>query len=254
MKTQTIQSEKALNAKVALVTGASGGIGVAIAKRLAEEGAQVVVHYSRGVDAANEVVAAIEAEGGQAFSLQADVSQISAIRGLFHEIVGRCGKLDILVNNAGIARAGLVADVTEEDYEAIFNLNVRGVLFCLKEAARCIESGGRIINITSSTTVYPGAGQAIYAASKAAVGIFTQVLAQELGERQITVNSVVPGPTSPGMFDNAPLEHRKIAAQSSPLGRLGTPDDIAEVVAFLASDKARWLTGQNIVTNGGAKI
>ena len=158
------------------------------------------------------------------------------------------------MNNAGIARAGLVADVTEEDYEAIFNLNVRGVLFCLKEAARCIESGGRIINITSSTTVYPGAGQAIYAASKAAVGIFTQVLAQELGERQITVNSVVPGPTSPGMFDNAPLEHRKIAAQSSPLGRLGTPDDIAEVVAFLASDKARWLTGQNIVTNGGAKI
>ncbi len=247
-------SDKILNTKVALVTGASGGIGTAIAKRLADEGSQVVVHYSRGADAAKEVVAAIEAKGGQAIALQSDVSQVSGIRGLFQEVISRFGKLDILVNNAGIARAGLVADVTEEDYEAIFNLNVRGVLFCLQEAARCIEDGGRIINITSSTTVYPGVGQAVYAASKAAVSIFTKVLAQELGERKITVNSVVPGPTSPGMFDNAPPEHQKIAAQSSPLGRLGTPEDIAEVVAFLASDKGRWLTGQDIVTNGGAKI
>lgn len=247
-------STENLDGKVALVTGASGGIGSAIAKGLAAQGALIIVHYSRGADAAQEVVAAIEAEGGRAIALQANLSNIADIPRLFQEITGRLGKLDILVNNAGIARGGLLAEVTQEDYEAVFDLNVRAVLFCSQEAARYIGNGGRIINISSSTSVYPHAGSTIYAASKAAVRMFTQVLAQELGERQITVNSVVPGPTSPGMFDNAPVEHQKVAAQSSPLGRLGTPEDIAEVVVFLASEKARWLTGQDIVVNGGAKI
>jgi len=136
----------------------------------------------------------------------------------------------------------------------VFSVNVKGVLFALQQAAKNLQDNGRIINISSTTTVYPSPGLAIYAASKNAIKMFTEILAQEIGNRGITVNTVLPGPTSPGMFDNMPQEVQEEAANSSPFKRLGRGEDIADVVAFLASDDARWITAQHITANGGAKI
>lgn len=244
----------ALNEKVAIVTGASRGIGAAIAHRLAQDGATVVINYARSAEQAKELVLAIEANGGKALALQADMSQVTDIRHLFQEAIAQLGHLDILVNNAGIANAAPVADVTEEQFDTVFAVNVRGVLFALQEAARHMNDGGRIINVSSSTTLYPAAGLAVYVSSKVAVKAFTEVLALELGGRGITVNSVVPGPTSPGMFDKRPIEEQQVAATSSPFNRIGTAEDIADVVAFLANEESRWVTGQHIVANGGARI
>ena len=240
--------------KVAIVTGASRSIGKAIALRLAENGAIVVVNYRSGADEAQAVVDEITSKGGQAIAMQADIGKIADIRRLFQRVIDLFGKLDILVNNAGIARGGLVAEVSEEDYNAVFDLNVKGVLFCLQEAALRMQDNGRIVNVSSSTTLFPSSGGAVYAASKAAEKLFTEVLAKELGGKGITVNSVVPGPTSPGMFDNAPPEHQKMASASSPFNRLGQPEDIADVVSFLVSEESRWITGQHILANGGATI
>jgi len=245
---------KPLTNKVAIVTGASRSIGRAIAERLAQDGATVAINYRSGADEAKEVIESIKSQGGQAIAIQADVSQVSDIRRLFQTVIDQLGQLDILVNNAGIARAALVAEVTEEDYEAVFGINVRGVLFCLQEAARQMSDNGRIVNVSSSASVFPSPGVAVYAASKAAEKLFTEVLAKELGGRGITVNSVLPGPTSPGMFDSVSPENKQAAAMSSPFGRLGQPEDIADVVAFLVSEEARWITGQHILANGGATI
>lgn len=243
-----------LEGKVALVTGSSQGIGRAIAERLAQDGATVAINYRSGADQAQEVISSIKSQGGVAIAIQADVSQVSDIRRLFQTVIDKLRQLDILVNNAGIARAALVTEVTEEDYEAVFGINVRGVLFCLQEAARQMSDNGRIVNVSSSTSVFPSPGLAVYAASKAAEKLFTEVLAKELGGRGITVNSILPGPTSPGMFDSVSPEHKQAAAKSSPFGRLGRAEDIADVVAFLVSEEARWITGQHILTNGGATI
>lgn len=250
---------KNLTDKVAIVTGASRGIGRAIAERLGRDGAKVVVNYMGSGDKAQEVVASIEAVSGQAVAVQANMSQVTDIRRLFQETVDRFGQLDILVNNAGIVgkRVGTgtpVAEVTEEEFDAVFALNVRGVLFALQEAARRMKEGGRIVNISSSLTVHSQAGTAIYAASKGAENLFTQVLAKELGGRGITVNSVMPGPTSPGSFDMVPPQIKKVAAESSPFGRTGHASDIADIVAFVVSEEARWITGQNILANGGASF
>jgi 3-oxoacyl-[acyl-carrier protein] reductase len=157
------------------------------------------------------------------------------------------------VNNAGTGIVAAIADVTEEEYDKVFNLNVRGVLFALQEAARRMNDGGRIVNISSTTTIHPEAGMSVYAASKAAIKLFTAVMASEVGDRGITVNTVMPGPTIPGMFGNMPPEVQQQAAASSPFNRVGTPQDIADVVAFLVSEEARWLTGQDFCANGGAK-
>jgi 3-oxoacyl-[acyl-carrier protein] reductase len=209
---------------------------------LGQDGAYVVVNYSDSEQAANEVVDAISDAGGKSVSIQADLSKIADIHTLFAKTIDYFGKLDILVNNAGIAgKTGSIEKVTEEDYDRVFNLNVRGVLFSLPEAAKHIGNGGRIVNISSSTTLYPSARTAVYAASKAAVTLLTQVMAQEVGDRDITVNTVTPGPTVPGMFDRLSPEERQQAAASSPFNRLGTPEDIADVVTFLVSEKARWI-------------
>jgi 3-oxoacyl-[acyl-carrier protein] reductase len=247
-------NDMSLQGKVAIVTGASRGIGRAIAERLAQDGASVVINYGRSADQAKELVSSIEANGGQALAVQADISQVVDIRRLFQETVNRFGQLDILVNNAGIGKAAPIAEVTEEDFDAVLAINVRGVLFAMQEAARCMSDGGRIVTVSSSTAIYPSPGSAVYAASKAAPKLFTEVLAQELGERGITVNSVVPGPTTPGIFDNMPAEVHEAAAASSPFGRIGRAEDIADVVAFLVSEEARWITGQHILANGGAKL
>ncbi|MBD2771962.1 glucose 1-dehydrogenase [Iningainema tapete] len=243
-----------LDGKVAIVTGASRGIGKAITQRLTQDGAAVVINYGRSADEAEELVSSIESQGGKALAVQADMSQVADIRRLFQETMNKFGQLDILVNNAGIAKAALIAEVTEEDFDAVYAVNVRGVLFALQEAARHINDNGRIVIISSTTSVYPSPGLAVYASSKAAVKLFTEILAAEVGGRGITVNSVLPGPTTPGMFEKRSIEEQQAAAKSSPFNRIGRGEDIADVVAFLASVESRWITGQHIVANGGAKI
>ncbi len=240
--------------KVAIVTGASRGIGRAIAHRLAQNGASVIINYGKNAEAANDLVSTIESDGGKALAVQADMSQVTNIRHLFQETINKLGQVDILVNNAGIAKGGAIAEVTEEDFDTVFAINVRGVFFALQEATRCMNNNGRIITISSSTSIYPSSGLAVYAASKATPKVFTEVLAQEIGNRGITVNSIQPGPTSPGMFDHMPSEIQAAAAASSPFGRIGQAEDIANVVAFLVSEEARWITGQHILVNGGAKM
>jgi 3-oxoacyl-[acyl-carrier protein] reductase len=244
-----------LTGKVAIVTGGSRGIGRGIAERLGRDGAYVVVNYSGSEQAANEVVDAISDAGGKSVSIQADLSKVEEIHTLFAKTIDYFGKLDILVNNAGIAGATeSIEDVTATDYEQVFNLNVRGVLFSLQAAAKHMANGGRIVNVSSSLTQYPAAQTAVYTASKAAVNLFTQVMAQEVGNRDITVNTVTPGPTVPGMFGRSSAEYQQQAAASSPFNRLGRPEDIADVVAFLVSEEGRWVSGQSICANGGATI
>ena len=241
--------------KVAIVTGGSRGIGRGIAEQLGRDGAYVVVNYSDSEQDANKVVDAISDAGGKSVSIQGDLSKVSDVQTLFSKTVDYFGKLDILVNNAGISGAHeSIENITLENYEQVFNLNVRGVLFSLKEAARYMGNGGRIVNISSSTTLYPDAGMAIYASSKAAVKLLTQVMSQEVGDRDITVNTVNPGPTVPGMFGRLSPEYQQKAAASSPFDRVGTPQDIADVVSFLVSEEARWISGQEICANGGAKM
>ena len=243
-----------LKDKVAIVTGSSRGIGRGIAERLAQDGAAVVINYSGNEQEAHEVVKAIESMGGKSVAIQASLSKVEDIRRLFAETMQHFGQLDILVNNAGTGVVGTIADLTEADYDKVFNLNVRGVLFALQEAAKHMSDGGRIVNISSTTTLHPEPGMAIYGASKAAIKLFTTVMAREVGDRNITVNTVMPGPTIPGIFGNMPPEVQQQAATSSPFNRVGTPQDIADVVAFLVSEKARWITGQDICVNGGAKM
>lgn len=167
-------------------------------------GLTVVVNYSGSEQEAKQVVEAIVSAGGKAKAWQANFSKIDDIRRLFQEVSDHFGQLDILVNNAGTGIVAAIADITEADYDKVFDLNVRGILFAMQEAARCMNDGGRIINISFTTTIYPEPGMAVYAASKAAIKLFTAVMAKGVGERGITVNTVMPGPTIPGMFGNMP--------------------------------------------------
>jgi 3-oxoacyl-[acyl-carrier protein] reductase len=241
-----------LEGKVALVTGASRGIGRAIAVRLGRDGAAVVVNYSGNAEAARDAVAAIEAAGGRAITVRADVGRVAEVVGLFDETITKFDRLDVLVNNAGIMFNKPVADVTEEEYDRIFAVNVKGTFFACREAARRMADGGRIINFSSSTTALMFPTYGAYVATKGAVEQLTHVLAKELGPRGITVNVVSPGPTDTELFGQGKTEQDKQRlAQLAALGRLGQPEDIADVVAFLASDEARWISGQNIRANGG---
>jgi 3-oxoacyl-[acyl-carrier protein] reductase len=239
-----------LKGKVAIVTGSSRGIGRAIAERLGKEGASVVVNYARGADQASQVVSAIEAAGGQALAVQADMSKTADIRRLFERTLDHFGHLDILVNNAGIFRGAPVAEVAEEDFDAIFALNAKGTFFALQEAARRLEDRGRIVNISSCSTAMSFPGFAVYVGTKAAGEQFAKTLAKELGGRGITVNSVSPGYTVTDMLPQD-VTWRETGAQMSAFGRLGQPADIAEVVAFLVSGQAQWITGQNVQACGG---
>lgn len=242
-----------LDGKVAIVTGASRGIGRGIALALARESAAVVVGYARRRDAAEEVVAAIGAAGGRARADRADMSRVGDVRRLFLHAVDAYGRVDILVNDAGDAVFGPLKDVTEADFDRLFAVNVKGVFFAMQEAARRLEDGGRIINISSGITILGSSGGALYGGTKGAVEQFTQAAAKELAPRGITVNTVSPGMTETDLLMSAvPAEARRDMAKAVPLGRLGYPDDIADVVAFLASDAGRWVTGQNIRATGGA--
>jgi len=242
---------KTLENKVALVTGASRGIGAAIASELAKNGAAVVVNYAGGKTAADETVAAIVAAGGKAIAVQGDVSKKEDVTRLFDETIATFGKVDILVNNAGIMAVKPLKDSTDEDFEKQFNTNAKGTFNTLREAATRLADNGSIINFSTTVTRTNFPGYGIYAATKAAVDQFTRIFAKEIGSRGINVNSVQPGPTATDLFLNGKSEEliAKLASTNA-FNRLGTPEDIAHVVAFLASDDAKWISGQNIGANG----
>jgi 3-oxoacyl-[acyl-carrier protein] reductase len=241
-----------LAGKIAIVTGGSRGIGRAIAEQLAKDGASVAINYTHSPELAKEAVSAIEAGGGKAFPVQADITQSADINRLFEETVARFGHLDILVNNAGISIVKPLVEVTEAEFDEVFALNTKGTFFTMQEAVHHIADGGRIVNISTVGTVNSAPGFSIYTGSKAAVEQFTLAAAKELGRRGITVNTVSPGSTNTEMFRSvAPPDMQLQAAQMSPLGRIGQPQDIADVVAFLVSEQARWITGQNIHASGG---
>jgi 3-oxoacyl-[acyl-carrier protein] reductase len=248
----TPTSTRPLAGKVALVTGASRGIGRATAERLSRDGATVVVNYANSAAKAEEVVAALVAAGGQAVAVQADMRQPADIHRLFEQTLAQFGRLDILVNNAGVADPGPLDSSDEALYAQVFDLNVRGVLLATQEAARRFgQEGGRIINLSSVLSRRPVPGGALYGASKAALNSLTQSWAAELGPRGITVNAVGPGLTETDMAAALPPEVQQDAINHTALGRLGRPDEIADVVAFLAGHDARWITGQTIYVDGG---
>ena len=237
-----------LSGKVAIVTGSSSGIGRAIAERLAEEGAIVVVNYGTSAEKARQVVSGVQAKGGKAVSVQSDMSQVAEARRLVSETVKQFGRLDILVNNAGKFMPKPLMDTTEADFDQVIALNAKGPYCAMQEAAKILKEGGRIVNISTEGTHLSFSGATAYLGSKGALEQYTKGLAQELASRGITVNTVSPGFTETGMMTEP---FRQVGIQMSPLKRLGTPKDIADVVAFVVSEEARWLTGQNIHAGGG---
>ena len=239
-----------LMGKVAIVTGASNGIGRSIAERLARDGATVIVNYGKSADKAKQVVAGIEATHGNAVAAQADMSKAADARRLVKDTIKQFGRLDILVNNAGMFMYKSLLETTEEEFDNMFALNTKGPYFALQEAGKVIQEGGRIVNISTDGTHLGFAGATAYLGSKGALEQFTKGLAHELASRGITVNTVSPGYTVTDMLPADP-SFRQIGEQASPLKRLGSPKDIADVVAFVVSEEARWLTGQNVHAGGG---
>lgn len=242
--------------KVALITGAATGIGKAIAIRLAKDGIAIAVNYIGDPTLAIEVVKEIKDAGGTAAAFEANVGVVKEIVNLFDNIIDEFGGIDIVVANAGIAKTGIpIAEVTEEDFDRINAVNYKGTYFVLQQAAKHVRNGGRIIQISSTSSLYPAAGLGIYSPSKAAGKVVTEILAQELGPRQISVNSVFPGPTrTPLMEKEASKEELARIAESMNFGRIGEPEDIAGVVAFLAGPEGGWVNGQQIIANGGGRI
>lgn len=229
------------------------GIGKAVAERLAGDGASVVITYAQSADKAQEVVTVIEDKGVQALAIQADFTKLADIRRLFKETVDRFGRLDILVISGSAPQVFKpVAEVTEEEFDYAFAFNAKGNFFALQEAVRQMADGGRIVTFSSPYTVQPTTNIAVTAGSKAAVEQFTLVLAKELGSRGITVNAVMPGPTTTESFKSSiSVEAQDEIAHSSPLGRLAEPGEIADVVTFLVSDQASYITGHTIHATGG---
>jgi Dehydrogenases with different specificities (related to short-chain alcohol dehydrogenases) len=245
-----------LSGKIAIVTGASKGIGAAIAKALAAQGAAVVVNYASSKSDANAVVETITGAGGRAIAIQGDVSKAAQANGVVDAAMAAYGRLDILVNNSGVYAFAPLDAVTEADFHRMFDVNVLGLLLVTKAAAPHLGKGGSIINIGSGVTAITPPATAVYTATKGAVDAITGVLAKELGPRKIRVNSVNPSLTATEGTHSAGMLGTEFEAgivTQTPLGRLGQPSDIADVVAFLASDDARWLTGEKIIAGGGLR-
>lgn len=243
--------ERPLAGKVALVTGGSRGIGAAIAKRLAGDGASVAITYSKGADAAASIVKEIERDGGKALAIQADAADAEAVRNAVEKTVTTLGRLDVLVNNAGTIIPKTVEETTLADFERVFAVNVRGVFVATQAALKHLKTGGRIIMIGSclgERVLMPNT--AAYAATKGAVKMFTQALARELGARGITVNNVQPGPID---TDLNPASSEWAASQTAvvPLGRFGHADEVAALVAFVASPESSYINGANLTVDGG---
>lgn len=238
--------------KVAIVTGASRGIGAEIAKRLAADGFAVVINYANSTSEAEELAEQLIADGGQAVAIQADVASADDVRRLFDATEHHLGKVDVLVNNAGVMTTVPLADATDEVFERTFAINTRGTFNTLREASKRMNDGGRVINFSSTALALKLPGYAIYNASKAAVESLTHVFAKELRGRNITVNAVAPGPVATDLFlDGKTDEQIKHFASLPPLQRLGEPEDIANVVAFLAGPDSGWINGQILRANGG---
>ena len=242
-----------LEGKIALVTGASRGIGRQVALTLGAKGATVIVNYNGSAAKAEEVVKEIEAAGGKAEALQCNVSDFEACGQMLADIVSRHGRLDILVNNAGITRDNLLMKMSEEDFDAVVNTNLKGVFNCIKHIARQMlkQKSGRIINMSSVSGVLGNAGQANYCAAKAGVIGITKSAARELASRGITVNAVAPGFIVTEMTDVLSDSVEEAATEKIPMKKFGETQDIANAVAFLASDEAKYITGQVLCVDGG---
>ena len=239
--------------KIAVVTGASRGIGRSIALKLAKEGAFVILNFNGSEERAREAVAEIEAAGGKAEAVRCDVSDFHGAEAFFAEIIKKYGRVDILVNNAGITRDGLLMRMSEEDFDRVIAINLKGAFNCIRHVSRQMikQRSGRIVNISSVSGVMGNAGQANYCASKAGIIGLTKSAARELSARGITVNAVAPGFIDTEMTRVLSDQVKEHAVGQIPLGHFGRPEDIAEAVAFLASDRAGYITGQVLSVDGG---
>ena len=245
-----------LDGKVAVVTGASKGIGAGIAARLAADGASVVVNYSRSAEAAKALVAKIKGAGGKAAAVQADISKPAEITTLFEGVKASHGHVDILVNNAGVYAAGPLDAVTPEEIDRHFDLNVKGLLLATQAAARIMPEGGVVVNISSGVAKTPMAGMPVYSSTKGAVDVLTRGLAMELGSRKIRVVGIAPGITQTEGVTDMGMEQSvtDYLVSRTPLGRVGQPADIADSVAFVVSDEGRWITGDTLQVGGGLTL
>ncbi|MBH0007608.1 SDR family oxidoreductase [Psychrobacter sp. SWN149] len=243
---------KTLKNKVAIVTGSSKGIGAQIAILLAAAGAKTIINYANDDTAANDIVNQIKSAGGEAIAVQADVSNAKQVEAMFDATIDAFGKPDILVNSAGIMINKPIAETTDEDFDRIFAINVKGTFNTLREAATKLNDGGRVVNLSSTTTRMLLPSYGTYCATKGAVDQLTRIFSKEVGTRGITVNAVSPGPTDTELFHEGKADDTvESLASMSPFNRIGEPVDIARVVAFLVSEEATWVTGQNIGANGG---
>ena len=241
-------------ARVAIVTGASRGIGAAIARRLARDGMQIVVNYASGKAAADELVASMLADGGAAIAVKANLANAGDVQALFAAAEAAFGGVDVLVNNAGIMPPALpaLADTDDATFDSLFAINVKGSFNTMRQAATRLRHGGSVVNFSSSVIGLALPGYSIYGASKAAIETMTTIFARELRGKNITVNAIAPGPTATDLFLNGKTaEMIERMRKMAPLERLGTPDDIAAAVAFLAGPDGRWVNGQTLRANGG---
>jgi 3-oxoacyl-[acyl-carrier protein] reductase len=238
--------------KTAIITGASRGIGVALAKRLAADGFNVVINYASSAGPAEELADSLKSQGHKAIAIKADIARPDAVKALFDKTIAEFGGVDVIVNNAGVMTTTPIADMDDATYDAMMDINVRGTFNMLREGAKHLRDHGRVINFSTTALHLKLPGYAVYNATKAAVEAMTGVFAKELRGRQITVNAVAPGPVATELFLNGKTDEQ-IAnfAKMPPLERLGEPDDIAGVVSFLAGPDSGWVDGQTIRANGG---
>ena len=246
-------TEKNLSGKVAFVTGASRGIGRAIALRLAKDGAKVALNFASNAAKAEEVKTEIETQGGEAMLLQGDVSKFEVVTELIKKVVDKWGRLDILINNAGITRDNLLLKMSEEDFDKVVGTNLKGVFNCTKAVTKLMmkQRGGRIVNMSSVVALKGNISQTNYAAAKAGIIGFTKSAARELASRGVTVNAVAPGLINTDMTAALSEKVKELMMQEIPAGRMGTPEDVANAVAFLVSEEAAYITGQVLSVDGG---
>lgn len=246
------QSDNQVARPVAIITGASRGIGAQIARRLSGDGFAVVINFASSAGEADALAAELNAAGGRAIAIKADIARSDEVRYLFEQTEAQLGKVDVLVNNAGVMKALPLADTSDEQFDLAFNINARGTFNTLREAGARMKDGGRIINFSTTALALNLPGYAIYNATKAAVEAFTHVFAKELRGRNITVNAVAPGPVATELFLHGKSEEQiQHFANMPPLQRLGQPEDIAGVVSFLAGPDSGWVNGQVLRANGG---